>query len=274
MSMNLRPALTVVALPLLLTARAPTAPPANSQNSASATVRYVANAGVLVTIGNVRVLIDAPIRDGIAPYATSSAAERERLERALPPYDGIDAVLITHWHEDHFSPEAVAAHLAKNRRAVVVSSPEVIERVRAVGTGVSDARLRAILPQPGASQLATIGGLPIRVLRLRHNPARRLPEQHVGFLIGNGPTVLHTGDADPQADNFALLRDLPRVELALVPYWFVLTEANRQFVSEAIRPRRIAAMHLPPADAEDVARRFAAGRVTASLLVTPGTVVR
>lgn len=272
---SLRIVLTAVALPLLVKAPAPAVPrAASSQDPASVAVRYVANAGVLVTIGNVRVLIDAPIRDGIAPYATSSSAERERLEGALPPYDGIDAVLITHWHEDHFSPEAVAAHLARNRRAVVVSSPEVIERVRTVGTGLSDSRLRGVLPPPGASELVTVSGLPVRLLRVRHNPARRLPEQHVGFLIGDGSTVLHTGDADPKADNFALLRDLPRVDLALVPFWFMLTDANRQFVRQAIRPQRVAAMHLPPADAEDVSRRFADAHVTAWLLVTPGTVVR
>ena len=94
-------------------------------------LRYVANAGMLVTVGGRRFLIDAPIRDGIAPYATSPAPERDRLEIARPPYDGVDAILITHWHEDHFSPEAAAAHLAHNPRAVFVSSPEVVARLRA-----------------------------------------------------------------------------------------------------------------------------------------------
>jgi L-ascorbate metabolism protein UlaG (beta-lactamase superfamily) len=233
----------------------------------------VANAGVLVTIGDAQVLIDAPIRDGIPPYATSSSAERERLERATAPYDRVDAVLVTHWHEDHFSPEAVAAHLSHNTRAVLVSSPEVVERVRAAAPGLPGERLRAVLPPPGAAQLVTIGRLPIRVLRIRHNPTRRLPEQHVGFLVGASPAVLHTGDADPQADNFALLRELPRVDLALVPFWFLLTDSDRQFVNEAIRPERIVAMHLPPKDADDVRRRFAEARVRASLLVTPGAIV-
>ena len=114
-----------------------------------------------MTLRQGQVLIDAPIRDGIPPYATSSAAERERLEGALPPYDRVDAVLVTHWHEDHFSAEAVAAHLSRNRRAVLVSSPEVVERVRAAAPGVAAERLRAVLPSPGAAELVTIGRLPI-----------------------------------------------------------------------------------------------------------------
>ncbi len=51
--------------------------------------------------------------------------KRARLESASAPYDAVDAILITHWHEDHFSPEAVAAHLTRNGHAVLVSSPEV-----------------------------------------------------------------------------------------------------------------------------------------------------
>lgn len=160
-------------------------------------LRYVANAGVLLSVGPAQVLIDAPIRDGIAPYATSDRDERDRLERALPPYDRIAAILVTHWHEDHFSPEAVAAHLSHNPRAVLISSPEVVERVRAVDRSAGD-RLRAVLPAPGASALTHVSALPIRVLRIRHNRARRFPEQHVGFLIGEPAAVLPADAAQAQ----------------------------------------------------------------------------
>ena len=91
-------------------------------------VRYVANAGMLVTVHARQFLIDAPIREGIAPYPISAADERQRLESARPPYDNVDAILITHWHADHFSPAAVAAHLWHNSRALLVSSPQVVER--------------------------------------------------------------------------------------------------------------------------------------------------
>ena len=200
-------------------------------------IRYVANAGVLVTVEGHRFLIDAPIRDGIPPYATSPVDERARLESASAPYDAVDAILITHWHEDHFSPEAVAAHLRRNGRAVLVSSPEVVARVRAVAAHLPVQRLRGILPAPGRSEAVTVGSVPVRVLRIRHNPTRRLPEQHVGFLIGEAAPVLHVGDADPAGDNFGLLRNLPKVDVALLPFWYVLDDASRRFVADAIGPR-------------------------------------
>jgi L-ascorbate metabolism protein UlaG (beta-lactamase superfamily) len=237
--------------------------------AAAVEVRYVANAGMLVAVDGARFLIDAPIREGIAPYATSPAPERARLESAAAPYDAVDAVLVTHWHEDHLSPEAVAAHLAANPGAVLVSSPEVVERVRAVAPRLSAPRLRAVLPAPGTSTSVTVAGVPVRVLRIRHNDARRFPEQHVGFLVGEHATVLHVGDADPTAANFALMRALPRVDVALLPFWYVLGAANRRLV-EQIAPRRVVGMHLPPADAAEVGARLRAEAVEAVLATNPG----
>ena len=86
--------------------------------------------------------------------------------------------------------------------------------------------------------------------------------------------MLHTGDADPRSDNFALLRELPRVDLAILPFWFVLDEPNRAFVRESIAPRRIFAMHLPPADAAAVGVKLRDAGVDAALPSAPGAVVR
>lgn len=236
-------------------------------------VRYVANSGMLVDTGGRRFLIDAPIRDGIPPYATSTAAERSRLEAARGTYAGVDAILITHWHEDHFSAEAVAAHLTNSPNTILVSSPEVVERVRAVAPGLPATRLRGVLPEPGRSQPVEIGGVSVHVLRIRHNATRRLPEQHVGFLIGGAAPVLHVGDADPKADNFALLKALPPVDLAFLPFWYLSDAGNRHMVAAAIRPRRIVAMHVPPGDAAAVGDTLRAGAASAVLASAPGSTI-
>ena len=65
--------------------------------SGRAAVRYVANAGVLVEAEGASFLIDAPIRDGLVPYATSPIDERAHLEQATGPYANVDAILITHF---------------------------------------------------------------------------------------------------------------------------------------------------------------------------------
>jgi L-ascorbate metabolism protein UlaG (beta-lactamase superfamily) len=234
-------------------------------------VKYIANSGMLVAVSGRRFLIDAPIRDGIPPYATSSTAERTLLEAARAPYEDVDAILITHWHEDHFSPEAVAAHLSGSAQTILISSPEVVDRVRRVAPELPALRVRAVLPAPGRSEQVDVGGIPVHVLRIRHNQARRLPEQHVGFLIGGPAPVLHVGDADPAVDNFALLKSLPRVDLAFLPFWYVAEESNRRLVADSIRPRRIVAMHVPPGDAEKIGAALRAANVGTVIASVPGS---
>ena len=139
------------------------------------------------------------------------------LEGARAPYADVDAILITHWHEDHFSAEAVAAHLSSNPRAILVSSPEIVERVRGVAPALAASRLLAAArawPEPARGRRRRAGA------RAAHppQPVATPPEQHLGFLIGDSAPVLHVGDADPAADNFALLRSLPPIDLAFLPF--------------------------------------------------------
>ena len=54
-------------------------------SAADTAVRYVANAGMLVTVDGHDLLIDAPIRQGIPPYPVSDPEQRRRLESALAP---------------------------------------------------------------------------------------------------------------------------------------------------------------------------------------------
>jgi L-ascorbate metabolism protein UlaG (beta-lactamase superfamily) len=239
----------------------------------STEVRYVANSGMLVTVDGRRFLIDAPIREGIPPYATSPAEERALLEHARPPYADVDAILVTHWHEDHFSAEAVAALLARSPRTILISSPEVVNRVHDVLPSLPLSRVRAILPDPGRSQRVEIGGVAVHVLRIRHNPTRagRFPEQHVGFLIGTADTVLHVGDADPTAENFAGLSSLPAVDVACLPFWYASDAGNRRMVGTTIRPRRIVAMHVPPGDVETVSAAIRDARLPAVVAASPGS---
>jgi L-ascorbate metabolism protein UlaG (beta-lactamase superfamily) len=237
-------------------------------------LRYVANSGMLVTISGVRFLIDAPIRDGIAPYATSSAGERERLEAARPPYDDVAAILVTHWHEDHFSAEAVASHLSRSPRTLFISSQEVVDRLRAAAPALPPAQTMAITPAAGRAEQTEVRGVPVRVLRIRHNPARRLPEQHVGFLVGTSVTVLHVGDADPAADNFTVLDSQARVGLAMLPFWYMTDAANRQMVAGSIRPAAVIAMHVPPQDAGKVEAQLQGVAIPTGLAAVPGTELR
>lgn len=116
-----------------------------------------------------------------------------------------------------------------------------------------------------------MGGVSVRALRIRHNPTRRYPEQHVGFLVGDAVTVLHVGDADPTTENFSVMKTMPPVDVGIVPFWYVLTDANRRLLADTIRPRRTVAMHLPPADIAKVTTTLRQTNVSIQLATDPGS---
>lgn len=238
-------------------------------------VRYVANAGVMLTLDGQKVLIDAPIREGIEPYATPSADERQRLEGATAPYDNVSAILVTHWHEDHFSAPAVAEHLRHNSRAVLISSKEVVERVRSAAPDLPAVRLIGVTPEPGEAQMVPVGSLRIHVVRMKHSGTRRWPEEHVVFVVQGSRTVIHTGDAALEPDVFVTKMALPRVDLAIVPFWHLTNDTTRtQTIEGRLGARAALGMHLPQADGPKVQQQFDAAGIRATLLVVPGTDVR
>ena len=238
---------------------------AQDRPAAGPEIHFTANAGVMVGVDGARFLIDALMGDGLDGYTKSEGAERAKLEAGQPPFD-VDAILATHWHEDHFSAHAVAAHLSRNPRAVLVSSVEIAQRVRAIVPALAP-RLKGVTPLPGTFQTVDVAGVPVRVLRIRHNKVRRNPEEHVGYLVGRSATVLHTGDADPVADNFTLMKQLPPVDVGLMPTWYLETPEMRRFVATSIAPRRIFGMHLTAEMADTIRKKI--GDPSVTLLVKP-----
>ena len=112
----------------------------------------------------------------------------------------------------------------------------------------------------------------VLVIRARHNPTRRWPKEHVAFLVEGSQTVLHTGDAEVSPEVFSPLRRLPRINLALIPYWHLTNPRTfTTTVIPLIKADRLLGIHVAPEDAETARRDLGRIAPSAVLLVTPGT---
>ena len=254
----------LAALALFIVPAIIAAPPATEsrpeQSESRLSITALANAGVMLSDGRTAVLVDGLFRDGVAGYARLEEAERQRLEKALPPYDAVRLVLVTHWHADHFDAGAVGAHLAKNRRARAVLAGQV------AATLTDRTRVEVLTPAHGQISRAEVNGLPVTVVRLAHNPSRNFPDEHIGQAVRlAGSLVLHVGDADPKGENFRAAEPLAPVDVAIVPYWYLTSEAGRSIVRDQLRARHVVAVHIEPDEADqveaDVARAWPGAKV-------------
>jgi L-ascorbate metabolism protein UlaG (beta-lactamase superfamily) len=258
---------------LLLYLLAPPMPPAASRQdaprasegeSAAGQVRitYVGNEGFLIAAGGRKILVDALYREGVQGYVVLPERRRALLEGARPPFDKVDLVLATHHHADHLDPRAVGAHLRANPRAVFVSTAQAVERLRTgfEGFGAVRDRVRGVSPAEGERVRREVNGIPLEIMFLHHG--RNRPIENLGFLFRiGGRMMLHVGDTEATPADLAR-QNLPAdaIDVAFLPFWFLLGEEWPGAVRSVIRPRRIAVMHVPPRGARDPFIRSLGGR--------------
>lgn len=230
----------------------PRAEPRPAAATAGLEVRYVANEGFLVEGGGKRVLVDGLFGPGVTGYPVSPTELRRELEQGDGEWAGIQVALATHFHRDHFDPDSVARFLAANPKAVFVSTPQAIERLRRSRPDDPGllARARAVFPADGTVDRLEIDGIEIDVLNLHHG-RRDPPVENLGFVVSLGESrFLHFGDTEAEMRDFEpYLEGLRDVDVGLLPFWFLASEWRAEMVRDLIRPRWIVVAHMPVASA-------------------------
>lgn len=240
----------------VVSAQAPATPTA----AGTLQVTYIANQGVLLAAGDTQVLIDGLHRPYQPIYPSLPEREREQIETARPPFDGIDLILVSHVHRDHFHPEAVARHLRHNPKAVLVSSEQVVREIQALGN-VADISplMTAITPALRTRQTTEAAGMTVDILGVGHGTGRHATVQNLGHLITLGGTrVLHIGDATTEDPGILEAFDLDEagIDVAFLPVWFLTGEAGAAIVRQHIKPRHIVAIHMPADDPQRAVTRI------------------
>jgi len=136
-------------------------------------VTHLGHACLLVELADRRVLID--------PGSFSSGFE---------DLTGLDAILVTHNHADHFDPARVAVLIGANPSAVVHADPLTAERLRAEG-------LAAVPSRQGEDfAVGDVTVTPVGELHAFNHPDMpRIPNIGVVLRADGEPSLFHPGDA-------------------------------------------------------------------------------
>lgn len=257
-------------LALLVFGIVDSAPPPESQAPAPLTITYLANMGVTIEAGGVRVVIDGLHRGELADYAPVPAATLAALESGAGPASRLDLALTTHRHLDHFAARSVAARLRADTVTRYLAARETVDTLIAHDPSLRTPRVLAVTPSPGGSEMVRPAGIPVTVLDLPHNATRTRTVENVGFLVElGGRRVLHVGDADPALASFRPHRLPARgVDVAIVPFWYVT--GDMAVLREGIGARLVVATHVPPADTAAIRRRIERALPGAVVFTDPG----
>ena len=204
-------------------------------------ITYISNEGFLIVGGGKKVLVDALDRDEVSP------ATLALMENAAPPFDGVDLVLTTHSHFDHFDAGVARRHLENNPDAVFVSTEAVLRALqREADFDEIAERVVAIQLAENESVQQTVNDVELQIIDLPHGPGRR--EINLGFIITLGEyKLLHMGDTDPGTVDVPFLDvyDLPSkgIDVAFVPHFILLNPSSHPIVLRGIQPRYVVPMH-------------------------------
>lgn len=223
-------------------------------------VRYIANEGVLVSSGDKTILIDGLHREYKPAYLFPPADLLKSLETAEKPYDKINLLLVSHIHLDHFHPQSIGLHLKNNPRAVLASSGQVVGEIAKDFADYEKikAQIKPVSHEWKKAVELNHNGIKIKFLGLRHSSERFLSIQNLGHLIEiDGRKLLHIGDADMTAENFAAFNlAQEKIDIAFIPYWFLLTMDGLDLVQKQFNPKYIVAVHISPGEAEKISAQF------------------
>ncbi len=212
-------------------------------------VTYLANAGYMLRAGETKVLVDALFRQAMKPYLNHAPETLAKLEKGQPPFDGVEVVLATHQHADHFDAASVAEFLKNNPKAVFIAWKPVAEL--ALKAGAAPDRVRSSATEERES--FEVNGIRVDMLRLSHGQARG-GDMNVGYVVHiGGKKVFHPGDAWWEAKNFQRV-GLPaeKVDVALIPYWYVEESEPGVAVVKELAAKKVVMIHVPPVDVEEL----------------------
>lgn len=220
---------------------------------------YLGCEGVLLRSAAGSVLIDGLFGEEAAPFAMPPAADRDALRHARPPFDGVDVVIATHYHGDHFDPAAVADHLRASRRTRFLSTPQAVGRfIDAAGPAFAD-RVQALPPVEGVREAVEVNGIRVEYFGLSHGKVNYADVENLGVLVRLGDrSILHLGDGiiDEKALRAAGVPG-EAADVGVLPYWFLTYPFGKRLLQQSLQPRATFAVHIRVGEREQIVNEIA-----------------
>ncbi len=183
-------------------------------------IRRTANAGVLLKLDGVSILLDGVCRE-VSPYLATPPEEKKCLSACWP-----DVLAFTHSHKDHYDPDFAASY--KMQTNGVILGPEDIK---------------------ASADPVTVGGVTVTPVKSRHIGKAGQTVSHYSFIITGTKCVWFLGDASPL--QWRGREEFPKPDVLIVPYAYATTDTSWQ-ITKALGAGTVILLHMPPEENDPV----------------------
>lgn len=243
----------------------------DTSEEADSYAQYLANAGVLIAHGETKVAFDPIFRSSFGSYLLLSEELEKSLFAGKPPFDGLDAIFISHYHGDHFSARDVLDLMVAHKQLRLFAPKQAVDGILRIN--------RVQKPPAGAELLDRIHSIEldyeadpitlheqdllVEAVRIPHSgwPDRMQDVENIAFrvsLLGGSKdgtddtdtavTAAHLGDADVRDDHFdhdAGYWAKRPLDIAFPPYWYLQSEDGRAILTTRLNPALTVGVHVP-----------------------------
>jgi L-ascorbate metabolism protein UlaG (beta-lactamase superfamily) len=218
-------------------------------------VTYIANEGFLIESSGKQIVIDALFSEGWGNYLVPSRSVVSDIVNLQGSFSNSHLMLITHDHGDHFNALMVVPYLIKGSDNILIAPPKVTNAISKHPDYDTFENQIVQLDKINQEQNdTTIQGIRVRSFFIQHDSRPQI--ENVGYLIDiDGLTIFHCGDSNgSDSVEFEKLQLQDEdIDLAFLNvYGFWNTKEEREFTEKYINPKKIALMHIPPAEIETV----------------------
>ena len=224
------------------------------------TATYLGNEAVMIEHGDMKILFDPFFHNSYNTYQLVPDDIRSAIFSNQAPYNGIDAIFISHAHADHFSSGDLAKFLRAFPNTQLIAPKQAIEALIDLEDAEDlSAQMHAVeLEYKDQPKNMSLGKIKFDAVRIPHAGwPQRAGISNLVFRVtlNDAVTVIHMGDADPNDEHFKPLIahwDKQHTNTAFPPYWFMTSESGQLILKDRIKADENIGIHVPVAVPQDL----------------------
>lgn len=223
-----------------------------------ATATYLANEGVMISAGNVKVLFDPFFHNDYGTYQLVPEKIINSIMSNIAPYNDISAIFVSHAHGDHFAEDDMLTYMLTHKKVELVAPTQAIVEMQKLD-GFKQIEKRITRIELAYKQQPTsfmVKGIKVDAVRIPHAgwPGRAEISNIVyrvtlpAVAEHDALTFIHMGDADPNDSHFRPLAEFWSVQkstIAFPPYWFFLSATGNYILDYRINAETSIGVHVP-----------------------------